>query len=150
MQYSTNTPATPGPRQYSLTGDIVVDNAHNVYSINALGQVLQVVRYQSDGTKTHEMSFGAIANGGAADHTKIVVSKGVITADDNTIYVTGHARDSTLTGGSTTFNIFLQRIKASDLTAGWTRSWGLDGTGQHDYANGLATTFDGGKILLVG
>jgi len=53
------------------------------------------------------MSYGAIANGGAADPTKIVIAEGVITADDNTIYVAGHARDSTLTGGSTTFNIFL-------------------------------------------
>jgi hypothetical protein len=53
------------------------------------------------------MQYGAIANGGPADPTKVVIARAVITSDDNTIYVAGHAKDSTLTGGSTTFNIFL-------------------------------------------
>jgi hypothetical protein len=145
MQYPTNT------RAYSPTGDILVDTAHNVYSVTALGRVLQVVRYRSDGLKQMERSYGSATTAVTpGDESKIVISKSVITADDNTIYICGHAMESSLTGGSLTYDIFLQRIKASDLTAGWTRSWGLDGTDQHDMAYGLTTTFDGGKILLVG
>jgi hypothetical protein len=114
-------------RQYSTTGDILIDNAHNVYSIGALGQVLQIVKYTSTGTKAADVSYGAVANGGTADPSKIVIAKAIITNDDSSVYIAGHAKDSTLTGGSTTFNIFLQRVKASDLSTVWTRSWGLDG-----------------------
>jgi hypothetical protein len=99
-----------------------------VYSIGALGQVLQIVKYTSSGAKTADVTYGGIANGGTADPSKIAIAKAIITNDDISLFVGGHARDSTLTGGSTTFNIFLQRIKASDLSTVWTRSWGLDGT----------------------
>jgi len=114
-------------RQYSSTGDILIDNAHNVYSIGALGQALQIVKYTSTGIKTADVTYGGIANGGTADPTKIVIAKAIITNDDSSVFIAGHARDSTLTGGSTTFNIFLQRVKATDLSTVWTRSWGLDG-----------------------
>ena len=114
-------------RQYSTTGDILIDNAHNVYSIGALGQVLQIVKYTSSGTKTADVTYGAIANGGTADPSKIAIAKAIITNDDSSVFIAGHARDSTLTGGSTTFNIFLQRVKASDLSTVWARNWGLDG-----------------------
>ena len=137
-------------RQYSSTGDILIDNAHNVYSIGALGQALQIVKYTSTGIKTADVTYGGIANGGTADPTKIVIAKAIITNDDSSVFIAGHARDSTLTGGSTTFNIFLQRVKATDLSTVWTRSWGLDGADKHDYATGLTSSFDGGKILLVG
>jgi len=91
--------------------------------------VLHVARYRASAEKTHEMSYGAIMGSSTPDPTKIVISKALVTADDSTIYVAGHAKDNTLTKGSTTFNIFLQRINANDLVAGWTRSWGLDGAG---------------------
>ena len=109
------------------------------------------MRYRSDGFKQLERSYGSATTAvSPGDESKTVIAKSVLTADDNTIYISGHAMESSLTGGSLTYDIFLQRIKASDLTAGWTRSWGLDAAGQHDMASGLTTTFDGGKILLVG
>jgi hypothetical protein len=56
-------------------GDILVDAAHNVYSIVALGRVLQVVKYRSDGVKLYEKSFGSastpVVNG---DEFKTVIS----------------------------------------------------------------------------
>lgn len=98
-----------------------------MYSIGALGQVLQIVKYTSTGTKAADVTYGGVANGGSADPSKIAIAKAIITTDDSSIYIAGHAKDSTLTGGSTTFNIFLQRVKATDLSTVWTRNWGLDG-----------------------
>lgn len=47
-------------------------------------------------------------------------------------------------------NIYLHKVKISDLSTVWTRHWGLDGTGQDDYAYGMTVNPDGGKILVVG
>jgi hypothetical protein len=73
-----------------------------------------------------------------------------VTQDGDQIYIVGHAMQSTLTGDSNTYNIFLQKVKASDGTNGFTVNWGLDGVGQDDFATGLTINPDGGKILIVG
>lgn len=66
------------------------------------------------------------------------------------MYIAGHAKQSTLTADSNTFNIFLQKVKSSDGTHGFTRHWGLDGTGQDDFAGAISVNPDGGKIIVVG
>jgi hypothetical protein len=57
---------------------------------------------------------------------------------------------TSLTGNSNTFNIFLLKVKAQDLSTEWVSSWGLDGTNQNDMAYSMTVNPDGGKILVVG
>jgi len=64
--------------------------------------------------------------------------------------VAGSSKGTSLTGSSVTFNIFLLKINVNDLSTAWTANWGLDGPDQHDYAQSLALSQDGGKIVVVG
>lgn len=47
--------------------------------------------------------------------------------DGESIYVTGSSKGMSITGDSSTFNIFLHRVKVVDLTTVFTKHWGLDG-----------------------
>lgn len=70
--------------------------------------------------------------------------------DGEKLYVAGSSKGTSLTASSTTFNIFLLKINVADLSTVWTANWGLDGTGQDDFANSLTLTPDAGKIVVIG
>jgi hypothetical protein len=47
-------------RNFASTGDILIDSSQNVYSINSLGGILQVVRVTTTGTTSYSNTFGTI------------------------------------------------------------------------------------------
>jgi hypothetical protein len=57
------------------------------------------------GTTTYSNTFGSIPGSGRTP--SIVIAEAMVTSDGEQIFIAGHAKQSTLTGDSNTFNIFL-------------------------------------------
>ncbi len=79
------------------------------------------------GVTTYSNTYGSVPASGRTPYVEI--AEAVLTSDGEQIFIAGHAYQSTLTDDSNTYNIFLQKVKASDGTHGFTRHFGLDGVG---------------------
>jgi hypothetical protein len=70
--------------------------------------------------------------------------------DGEAIYVTGGTQGTLYSVTSTTYDIYLLKIKPSDGSTLFMKYWGLNNIGEDDFGYDLAITPDGGKILVTG
>lgn len=111
------------PRSHGASGDVVFDAAGVIYSVSSMNGAITILKQNSGGVKQLEAQYGTVTG-----TPSTVVAEAVYCPNEGeNIYVTGHSQGTSLTGNSATFNIFLHKVKTSDLAATWTRHWGLDG-----------------------
>lgn len=137
-----------GPKDHGTTGDIVFDSTGSIHSISSLGGLISILKQKDDGTKSLEATYGSVAASGTIDTRIAQVAHNP--NDGENLYIAGSSAGTSLTANSATYNIFLHKVKVSDLSTVWTRHWGLDGLNQNDEATGVCVNPDGGKILVTG